>query len=85
MKLFCFLLTGFLFVQPAFSLIETKNKELYQKIEEHFKDKEITLTDLNQFLLNHHYYISEVTQKEDRFFIKNPYEIIFVIRGNRFF
>ena len=85
MRLFFLLSSALFFIQPSYGLIETENKELSQKMKEHFKDKKITVGALDQFLLDHQYYLAEVIKKEDRFFIKEPYQIIFVIRGNQFF
>lgn len=87
MRLFFILCFGVFFFQPAWPAgwIETENKELHQKIKSHFKEKKITKSALSRFLADHQYYLAEVVEEEDRFFIKDPYEIIFVLRGNSFF
>ena len=83
MRLFLFFLLFQAF--SAYALVETENKELAQKIKKHFKDKTMTKLKLDQFLLDHQYYLAEVIEKEGRLFIKDPFKIIFVIRGNKFF
>ena len=85
MRSFFSLLFAFFFLQPSYSLVKTKNKELYQKIQKRFQNKKITKIELDKFLVDHNYYLAEVIEKKDHFFIKNPYKIIFIIRGNRFF
>ena len=75
----------FFFILPSYSLVKTENKELYELITNHFKDKKITERELNQFLVDQYYYLSEVVKEGSHFLIKEPYEIIFVIKGNKLF
>jgi len=75
----------FFFSKLSYGLVETQNKELSQKIQKHFQTEKVTKAELEQFLLDRYYYLADVVETEEGFFIKNPYKIIFVIKGNSFF
>ena len=69
--------------QPLF--VETENEQLSYEIKEHFNSQDLSIAELNQFLIENGYYSAEVTQSENKIIIKNPYQIIFVIKGNKAF
>ena len=63
----------------------TENKELLVDIKNHFKDETISNFALKNFLLKNDYYSSEVIQQKENLIIKNPYKIVLVFKGNKFF
>ena len=69
--------------QPLF--VETENEQLSYEIKEHFKNKNLSPAELNQFLIENGYYLAEATQRKNKIIIKNPYQIIFIIKGNKAF
>ena len=63
----------------------TANKNLLSSIEKHFNSLPISISSLQKFLLEHSYYSSELIQEKSTIVIKNPYKIIFMFKGGRFF
>ena len=77
-----FIFSNFVFSESLF--VKSENKELSLNIEKHFKDKKISASALKEFLLKNSYYSSEITKKNGKTFIKSPYKIIFIFKGNTF-
>ncbi len=65
--------------------IVSPHPTLPKQIYRHFKDKPISIKNLQKFLIKKDYYQAEVSQIGKNFIIKNPIQIVFVFKGNRFF
>ena len=66
-------------------VIFTENKILLKKINRYFKNKTPSKREIQKFLVQNSYYQSELISEEKGYRIKNPVQIVFVIRGNHFF
>ena len=66
-------------------LIITKNKTLFRQLNKYLKKKSMSEKEIRKFLIENSYYQSEIIKTESAYIIKNPVEIIFVLKGNNFF
>ena len=66
------------------SLFITENKILLQSLTDFFKERPVSKKETQKLLLKKGYYQSEIVKEGKAYKIKNPFQIVFIIRGNNF-
>ena len=62
--------------------IWTENPELQKDINKYFKNKPISKKEIQKFLIKNSYYQAQLTQTNKVYIIKNPFQVIFIFKGN---
>ena len=65
--------------------IITKNEFLSENLNRYFENKPISKKGIQKFLIEKSYYQAEIVKEGTAYFVKNPVQIVFVFKGNRFF
>ena len=65
--------------------ILTENKQLSRQLDKYFKKKSISKKKIQTFLFDQGYYKSKIIKNRNTYLIKNPFKIIFSVKGNSFF
>ena len=65
--------------------IKVENPLLLKSLIRHFRKKPVSKKEMRKFLIQNSYYQSEIIIEEGIYFIKNPVQTIFVLKGNNFF
>lgn len=65
--------------------IQTENKYLKTQLRNQFQNKDLTKEKITGFLLKNGYFNSKVVKTDKGFRIHDPYQIIFILKGNHFF
>ena len=65
--------------------IQTENKDLKNRLKKYFKNKPLSIKEIQAYLIENGFYLSQVVQSKQVFIIKNPAHVIFSFSGNAFF
>lgn len=65
--------------------IQTENEDLEKQLGDRFQTEDLTKEKITDFLLKQGYFNSRVVKTIKGFHIQDPYQIIFILKGNHFF